>query len=384
MPGVLESYRELLSQGKLGPDSAQALAVEKLASLAKALAAYHPEQGEQGWLSRFGFGSRSPKSLQWRSGDAEGDTVAKQGLYIFGDVGRGKSMLMDLFFAAVEEPKKRRVHFHAFMQEVHAAIFAWQRDSDHSRESVIPDIAQEIAQKNWLLCFDELQVTDIADAMILGRLFKNLFELGVVVVTTSNRSPDDLYKDGLQRERFLPFIAEIKQRLDLLELDSKRDYRLGRKKGMQVYFAPLEGAESRLDAAFAQLTGGKPAKAETMTVLGRSWTVPRAADGVARFSFAELCGSSFGPADFLALATHYHTLLLDAVPILSPANRDSAKRFVTLIDALYEHKVTFLCSAEAPPETLYPTGDGSFEFHRTVSRLMEMQSVEYLTQSHLP
>jgi cell division protein ZapE len=384
MPGVLEQYRDLLSQGRLKPDSAQALAVEKLASLAKALTAYHPEQGEQGWLSRFGFGSRSPKALQWRSGDAESDGVAKQGLYIFGDVGRGKSMLMDLFYAAVPVEKKRRVHFHAFMQEVHQSIFAWQRDSDASRESVIPDIAAEISQKNWLLCFDELQVTDIADAMILGRLFDALFNLGVVVVTTSNRAPDELYKDGLQRDRFLPFIKEIKQRLDLLELNSTRDYRLGRKKGMQVYFAPLEGARAKLDESFARLTGGKPAKSETMTVLGRKWTVPAAADGVARFSFDLLCGSAFGPADYLSLATHYHTVILDEIPTLSPANRDSAKRFVTLIDALYEHKVCLLCSAEAPPQTLYPTGDGSFEFHRTVSRLMEMQSADYLTQSHLP
>jgi len=384
MASVLEQYRELLSQGKLKPDSAQALAVEKLASLAKALTAYHPEQGEQGWLSRFGFGSRSPRTLQWRPGDAESDAVAKQGLYIFGDVGRGKSMLMDLFFAAAPVEKKRRVHFHAFMQEVHASIFAWQRDSDASRESVIPDIAAEISQKNWLLCFDELQVSDIADAMILGRLFDALFNLGVVVVTTSNRAPDDLYKDGLQRERFLPFIKEIKQRLDLLELDSTRDYRLGRKKGMQVYFAPLEGARAKLDESFARLTGGKQGKPEALTVLGRKWIVPAAADGVARFSFAELCGSTFGPADFLALATHYHTLVLDEIPTLSPANRDSAKRFVTLVDALYEHKVSFLCSAEAPPDVLYPSGDGSFEFQRTVSRLMEMQSSDYLTQSHLP
>jgi cell division protein ZapE len=294
-------------------------------------------------------------------------------------------MLMDLFFAAVAVEKKRRVHFHAFMQEVHQSIFAWQRDSDSDRESVIPDIAREISQKNWLLCFDELQVTDIADAMILGRLFKALFELGVVVVTTSNRAPDDLYKDGLQRERFLPFIKEIRQRLDLLELNSSKDYRLGRKKGMQVYFCPLDGAaDARLDESFARLTGGKPPRPETMTVLGRGWTVPAAADGVARFTFAELCGAAFGPADYLALATHYHTLILDRIPTLSPANRDSAKRFVTLVDALYEHKVTFLCSAAAAPEALYPSGDGSFEFHRTVSRLMEMQSSDYLTQSHLP
>jgi cell division protein ZapE len=383
MAGPLQSYRALLASGALGPDSAQAIAVEKLESLTRALVAYRPDQGEQGWLARFGFGHRSPKQLQWRPGDSE-STIAKQGLYIFGEVGRGKSMLMDLFFAAAPVEAKRRVHFHAFMQEVHAAIFAWQQQMDGDREAQIPYLARDIAHQSWLLCFDEFQVTDIADAMILGRLFQALFELGVVVVTTSNRPPDDLYRDGLQRDRFLPFIALLKDRLDLLELDSRKDYRLGRKKGVQVFFSPIDQSFEKIKATFDRLTNGRSPERESITVLGRRWDVPRAADGVAWFEFAELCGSNFGPADYLALATHYHAVILSGVPRLSPDNRDIAKRFVTLIDALYEHKVTLVCSAETAPDQLYPSGDGSFEFHRTVSRLMEMQSTEYLSQPHLP
>jgi len=382
MPGPLEKYRALLAEGALGPDSAQAMAVEKLESLTKALNSYHPEQGERGWLARFGFGERSPKQLQWRSGDSEA-TGAKQGLYIFGAVGRGKSMLMDLFFAAANVEAKRRVHFHAFMQEVHGAIFRWQQQMDGDREAQIPHLAREIAAQSWLLCFDELQVTDIADAMILGRLFQALFDLGVVMVITSNRPPDDLYKDGLQRERFLPFIALLKERLDLLELEASKDYRIGRKMGMQVYFTPVQGSEAYLEDSFRRLTAGGVAKPETMSVLGRNWIVPRAADGVAFLDFEHLCGGSFGPADYLALTTRYHAIVLSGIPRLSPDRRDVAKRFVTLVDAIYEHKVTLVCSAEVGPDDLYPAGDGSFEFHRTVSRLMEMQSQDYLSQVHL-
>jgi cell division protein ZapE len=382
MPGLLEKYRALLAKGVLGPDSAQAMAVEKLESLTKALNSYRPDQGEQGWLGRFGFANRSQKQLQWNPGDSEA-TAVKQGLYIFGAVGRGKSMLMDLFFAASTVEKKRRVHFHAFMQEVHAAIFAWQQQIDGDREAQIPHLARDIANRSWLLCFDELQVSDIADAMILGRLFQALFDLGVVVVTTSNRPPDDLYKDGLQRERFLPFIALLKERLDLLELEASKDYRIGRKMGMQVYFTPLGGAEARLRESFLRLTGGREPEVESMNVLGRQWSVPRAADGVAWFDFGELCGGNFGPADYLALSSTYHSLILAGIPRLTPERRDSAKRFVTLVDALYEHKVTFICSAETGPDEIYSAGDGSFEFHRTASRLMEMQSQDYLSRAHL-
>lgn len=383
MPGPLESYRALLAKGALGPDIAQAMAVEKLESLTKALTAYRPDQGEQGWLSRFGFGHRSPKQLHWRPGDSEA-MIAKQGLYIFGEVGRGKSMLMDLFFDAVPVEAKRRVHFHQFMQEVHAGIFAWQHDLDGDRMAQIPHLARDIAHKSWLLCLDELHVTDIADAMILGRLFEALFERGVVIVITSNRPPDDLYKDGLQRDRFLPFIALLKDRLDLLQLDSKRDYRLGRRRGDEVYFTPIAGSDGPIGEVFLRLTRGAPARPQSLTVLGREWKIPRAAAGVAWFGFHELCEGTFGPGDYLSLATHFHTLILEGIPRLSRDNRDSAKRFVTLVDTLYEHNVIFICSADVRPEELYVEGDGAFEFNRTVSRLMEMQSSDYLSQPHLP
>ncbi len=383
MNGPLDKYRALLAEGRLAPDVAQAVAVEKLESLHNALTTYHPSQGASGWLGRFGFGQRSAPRLQWTPGDCE-HCEPKQGLYICGDVGRGKSMLMDLFFASVPVEAKRRVHFHAFMQEIHQEIHRWRARQDGKEDDLIGHLARTIAKRSWLLCFDELQVTDIADAMILGRLFQALFAEGVVVVVTSNRRPDDLYQYGLQRERFLPFIALIKQHLDLLELNSEGDYRLGRKQGMPVYYTPLNGAaDGLLVRCFDRLTGGKTPRAEQIHVQGRQWTVPRSADGVAWFTFDELCRATLGAADYLALATLYHTVILSGVPQLSPADRDAAKRFVTLIDALYEHKVTLICSAAASPQELYQAGDGSFEFHRTASRLMEMQSETYLRHRHL-
>ncbi len=388
MTGPLTKYRAMLAEGGLRPDPAQAMAVEKLESLNNALASYKPAQGEQGWLARFGFGQRSAKPLRWSPGDCESAEL-KQGLYIYGEVGRGKSMLMDLFFSSAPVEAKQRVHFHEFMRNVHAGVHQWRQDRSRKENDPIPELARGIARNSWLLCFDELQVTDIGDAMILGRLFQELFALGVVVVTTSNRPPDDLYKDGLQRERFLPFITLLKQRLDLLELNSDRDYRLGRKKGIQVYYVPEGGinggggGDADLARCFDRLTGGRAPRVEQIHVLGRSWAVPRSADGVAWFGFDELCRSALGPTDYLELATLYHTVIVSGVPALSPANRDAAKRFVTLIDALYEHKVTFICSAEVAPQMLYANGDGSFEFHRTVSRLMEMQSEEYLLRAHL-
>jgi cell division protein ZapE len=382
--GPLAAYRAALADGSIRPDVAQAMAVEKFESLHKALSSYRPSQGESGWLARFGFGQKAPTPLQWTAGDLSNLSSPKQGLYIYGDVGRGKSMLMDLFFATAPVEAKLRVHFHEFMRDVHSGIHRWRKDKTAKESDPIPPLAREIAKRSWLLCFDELQVSDIGDAMILGRLFDQLFSLGVVVVTTSNRHPDDLYKDGLQRERFLPFIAEIKQRLDVLELDSERDYRLGRKKGMHVFHSPLgPDADAELVRCFARLTGGVPTGEEEIHVNGRILVVPKAADGVAWFHFDDLCRKALGASDYLELATLYHTVILTGIPTLSPANRDAAKRFVTLIDALYEHKVTFVCSAAAPPQTLYPSGDGAFEFQRTVSRLMEMQSAEYLGLEHL-
>ncbi|PKU25428.1 cell division protein ZapE [Telmatospirillum siberiense] len=384
MTGPLAKYRALLAEARLSPDVAQAMAVEKLESLHNALGSYHPSQGASGWFGRFGFGQRTVRRLQWTPGDCE-SCEPKQGLYICGDVGRGKSMLMDLFFASVPVEAKRRVHFHAFMQEIHGEIHQWRREPVRKDDdNLIVHLARTIVKRSWLLCFDELQVTDIGDAMILGRLFQALFAEGVVVVVTSNRPPDELYKYGLQRDRFMPFIALIKQHLDILELNSEGDYRLGRKKGMQVYYTPLDGSsEDALGHCFDRLTDGKPPLAEQIHVQGRHWTVPRSADGVAWFTFGELCRATLGAADYLALATLYHTVVLSDVPRLSPADRDAAKRFVTLIDALYEHKVTLICSAAVPPQNLYDAGDGAFEFHRTVSRLMEMQSESYLQRQHL-
>ncbi|MBF0392323.1 MAG: AFG1 family ATPase [Alphaproteobacteria bacterium] len=365
--GPLAAYRARLASGGLKPDPAQGLAAEKLQSLHHALQHYRPSLGQTGWRDRFGLGRRKY------------EPQPPQGLYIFGHVGRGKSMLMDLFHESTTVEAKRRVHFHEFMRDVHKELNVLRK----AQEDPIPRLARRIALESWLLCLDELQIGDIADAMVVGRLFQALFDNGVVIVTTSNRAPDDLYKDGLQRERFLPFIALINQRLDLLELNSERDYRLGRKLGLRVYHTPMGGHDWDADACFAQMTGGQVPQRDALTVHDRRLEVPATADGVARFTFEELCGRALGPSDYLALATHYHTMILTGVPVMGPDMRNEARRFVTLIDALYEHKVTLVCSAAAPPPLLYPEGDGHFEFQRTVSRLIEMQSATYLRQEHL-
>lgn len=384
--GPLFAYRAMLQAGELKPDIAQGLAVEKLQSLHHALTKYRPALGEAGWLARFGLKKPAPGSTwTWSSGAGDGEQARpKHGLYIFGEVGRGKSMLMDVFFHTATIAGKKRVHFHEFMRDLHADIHRWRQSPSRGDADPIPKLARAIASEAWLLCLDELQITDIADAMIVGRLFKCLLDDGVVVVITSNRPPADLYKDGLQRERFIPFIHLIEDRLDVLELNSERDYRLGRKRGLQVFHSPLdERSESALELAFARLTEGVVAMPHTVEVNGRQVRVPLAAAGVARFSFAQLCGVALGPSDYLELAERYHTLVLSDIPLLSPANKDEARRFVTLIDALYERKVTLICSAAAPPETLYPEGVGAFEFQRTVSRLMEMQAEDYVLREHL-
>jgi len=382
--GPLSLYRERLQSGLYRPDQAQELAAEKLQSLHLALRDYRPAQGESGWLARFGLGRRErPTPLQWASGDGLAE-APKQGLYIFGEVGRGKSMLMDLFFESSTITAKRRVHFHEFMRDLHGEIHKWRQSKSGDEGDPIPRLARQIAQDSWLLCFDELQVLDIADAMILGRLFQEFLDQGVVVVATSNRPPDDLYKDGLQRERFLPFIALLKQKLDVLELDSDRDYRLGRKRGVQRYHSPLgPSSQAALDEVFLRLTGGLAGSPDLLVVHGHRVPVPKAAAGVACFSFESLCGQPLGASDYLEIAVQYHTLILSDIPLLNPGRKDLAKRFVTLVDALYEHKVTLICTAEAQPENLYPEGEGAFEFQRTVSRLMEMQSADYAAREHL-
>ena len=368
--GPLSRYRALQSSGALAHDAAQELAAEKLQSLWKALKNYQPSEQAGGWRERLGLARR-------READAP------QGLYIFGPVGRGKSMLMDLFFATAPIERKRRVHFHAFMIEVQETLHRWRQDKD-GKDDVIAALADKVAGEATLLCFDEFHVSNIADAMILGRLFEALFDRGVVVVATSNWEPDDLYQGGLQRDRFLSFIALIKDKLDVLELDAARDYRLQRIKDMRTYFHPLGDLAARhMTESFARLTGGAAPHPDHLIVQERRLDVPRQAEGVAWFDFDELCAQPLGAADYLAIATHFNTVLIDCVPTLSPDQRDLARRFVTLIDALYEHRVNVVIAAAAPPERLYPSGDGSFDFGRTISRLNEMQSVDYLTRPHL-
>ena len=370
--GPLFRYRDLKRDGTLNEDPIQELAAEKFQSLHHALKGYAGRAGGSSWKERLGLARRRADP--------------PQGLYIYGGVGRGKSMLMDLFFDTVPMDAKRRVHFHEFMLETQAKIHAWrQAQSGRAAKETdpLPKIAKDLAQDVTLLCFDEFHVTDIADAMILGRLFEHLFEAGVVVVATSNWPPDDLYKDGLQRASFLPFIGLLKQRLDILHLDSPTDYRLIRLKSLKIYHAPLgPGATRQLEKAFADLTEGAAVEPDEIELRGRTIPVSRASRGVAWFSFAELCEQPRGAEDYIGVAGRYHTLILDGVPKLPEAKRNEAKRFMTLIDALYEHKVNIVMAADAAPQDLYREGTHAFEFERTVSRLMEMQSAEYMDSPH--
>ncbi|HXR87534.1 MAG TPA: cell division protein ZapE [Stellaceae bacterium] len=359
--GPLGLFHARLTAGELAPDPFQARAAERLQQLWNELKDYQPHNGS-GLLSRLGFGK--PATAR-----------APKGLYIYGRVGRGKSMLMDAFFSTVPSEKKRRVHFFAFMADVHARIHARRAE----KGDPIAPVAHDLASETTVLCFDEFHVVDIADAMILGRLFAALFAAGVVVVATSNRAPDKLYEGGLQRERFLPFIDLLKERLELIELDGPRDYRLRRFKGRQVYFTPPDAkAKAALEQAFADLTDNATPQRETLSVLGRAIEVPRAAKSVAWFSFDELCVNPLGPNDYLALIGRYHTFILEGIPRMNFERRNEAKRFNIFIDTLYDAHGNIVCSAEAPAQELYTEGDGSFEFQRTVSRLIEMQSDDYI------
>jgi len=361
----LATYRSLIDQGALRLDPMQEAAAVRLDRLARELETPPPPTNGGGFLARFGLG-REPEP-----------PPPPRGVYLHGDVGRGKSMLMDLFAQAVTGVPLRRVHFHAFMLEVQRRLHGLREQG--GREDPLQALAAELATEQRVLCFDEFHVVNIADAMILGRLFEGLFAYGVVMVATSNWAPGRLYENGLNRDRFLPFIALLKTKVDVLALDGPTDYRLERMRDLPVYHWPLgPAADAALDGAFAALADGVPPAAEEVPVGTRTLRVPAAAGGLARFEFADLCNRALGAADYLALTERFHTLFLDHVPELTPDRRNEARRFMTLVDALYERRMMLFLSAEAPAERLYPTGDGAFEFQRTVSRLLEMQSRDWL------
>ncbi|MEO0981650.1 MAG: cell division protein ZapE [Pseudomonadota bacterium] len=369
MGAVAAAYQDRLQAGLITPDPAQADAVRQLDELAGRLG-----QTGGGWFSR-------PKPAR--------------GLYLWGGVGRGKSMLMDLFFDHAPIKPKRRVHFHAFMQETHDFLAYWRGLEPRARrksqwrvkgagEDPIEPAAAKAAAGARLLCFDEFQVTQIADAMILKRLFEGLFARGVTVVATSNRHPKDLYKDGINRPLFTPFIDLLEDQCDVFELTSAKDFRLERLSEAPVWHTPLSAeADAAMDAAWSRLTVCAQAEPATLHLKGRDLRVPAQCGDVARFTFDDLCAKPLGPADYLAIASAYQTVMIDRVPTLSPEKRNEAARFVTLIDTLYEAKVKLVASAAAEPEALYPSGDGSFEFQRTASRLHEMRSDDYIGAEHV-
>ncbi|MGB7242566.1 MAG: cell division protein ZapE [Sulfitobacter sp.] len=350
MTQLSQIYDQMVSQGALSPDSAQEAVLPEFERIKLAL-----EQPVKKGLFR-----KAPEP--------------PKGLYLWGGVGRGKSMLMDLFVEHLGDIPARRVHFHAFMQEIHSAMHEVRKSGV---DDAIAPVAAEVAASVRLLAFDEMQINDITDAMIVGRLFEALFAAGVVVVTTSNRVPDDLYKDGLNRALFLPFIDLIKERMTVWEMVSPTDYRQDRLQGTQVYFTPVNAASRKaMDQVWTDLAAGK-GEVLHLKVKGRDVVIPGFRNGIARAQFYDLCGKPLGPADYLALADAIKVLLLDDIPTLSRSNFNEAKRFVTLIDALYEARVRLICSAAALPEMLYVEGEGTFEFERTASRLREMQSDDW-------
>ena len=362
---VAEAYAELVESGELKPDPDQERATQALDRLAVDLG-----RTRTGFLTRL-FGRETPVPC---------------GVYLWGGVGRGKSMLMDLAFEHIDAEPKRRTHFHAFMIEVHQRLREARKDEEG--DPVIR-VAEDIAEELRFLAFDEMMVTNPADAMIMSRLFTALIDAGVGIVTTSNRPPSDLYKDGLNRQLFLPFIALIEQRMKVVSLNGPTDYRLDRMQGLDTWLVPNgPEATAKLSAAFFQMTDHpvedreKVPSEELDVGGGRTLHVPKSLKGVSVFSFKRLCGEARGAADYLAIARRFHTVILVGIPVMTREMRNEAARFVTLIDALYEHKVKLLAAAAAEPAGLYPAGDGNFEFQRTVSRLEEMQSAAYLAEGH--
>jgi cell division protein ZapE len=367
-------YAALIAAREINADPGQAALADRLAALERRL--------DQHRLAR------KSSSLGWLFGRRQYNGAPLIGLYIYGEVGRGKTMLMDLFFAASPAQRKRRAHFHGFMADVHARVRIFRhkiKRGEISETDPIRLTADQIAEETWLLCFDEFHVTDIADAMILGRLFGRLFELGVVLVATSNVAPDDLYAGGLNRALFEPFIRLLQQHVDVARLEARTDYRLEKLEGVAVWYAPAdEDAEVALDVAWQKLTGQLTGEPRDITLQSRVLRVPEAAMGVARFAFAQLCEQPLGANDYLRLAREFHTLIVDNIPVMALPERNAAKRFIILIDVLYDNAVKLIASAAAEPPDLYLASDGyeTHEFKRTASRLIEMRSESYLALPH--
>lgn len=369
-----DRYAALVEAGAIERDPAQVAVVKRLAALADTLATRRL--------------ARKSSALGWLFGGKARQVEPIKGLYIWGSVGRGKTMLMDLFYDAAPVPQRRRVHFHEFLADVHARIYAYRqrlKAGEVKDPDPIAPIAAELAEEARLLCFDEFTVTDIADAMILGRLFTALFEAGVVVVATSNVEPSRLYEGGLNRALFLPFIALLSEKVEVVKLEARTDFRLEKLGGAPVYHVPADAAaRAALDRAFTRLSGVAHGQPVVLTVQGHELRLPQAAGGVARASFSDLCAHAFGASDYIALAQRFHTLVLDEIPAMTQDQRNEAKRFIILIDTLYEHHVKLVASAAAEPHQLYTAAQGreAFEFDRTVSRLIEMRSEDYLALPH--
>ncbi|HKN26508.1 MAG TPA: cell division protein ZapE [Roseiarcus sp.] len=372
MTSIAERYRALVLDHRFEFDPAQAALADRFDALSSKLSGYKADDRPSAFARFMGIRPAEPP----------------RGLYVHGAVGSGKTMLMDLFFSAAEVPRKRRTHFHSFMANAHARLHRWRqarKRGEAAGEDPIAPVAAELAGEASLLCFDEFAVRDIADAMILGRLFTALFSAGVVVVATSNVAPVDLYKDGLNRALFLPFVALLRERLDVVGLDARTDYRLEKLVRAPVYYAPLSPkADEALDTAFFALTGVRQGQPAQIELLGRCLDVPQAVGGVARFDFDSLCRRPLGSSDYLEVAERFHTVFIDRIPILAAAERNEAKRFIILVDALYDMRVKLVASAAAEPEALFAGADGAdaFEFARTASRLFEMRSADYLALPH--